>query len=208
MADRAVGVRISRADYLVVSAAADPWPAPATMTKHVHRRAFAALLATGALFVAACSGGSGDSQVQAPNVLESLDQAQAVEQVVARGNCAEAAIALNDAVREANEAVISPETFSLEGMKADIEMVRMAIPDELNEAFATFAGAYLSFGQAIAGAGGIDGLSDPANADVLAAAHETLQNGEATAAAKEIADYFTTQCPAGAVGSEAPSAGS
>ncbi len=202
MADRAAGVGISRADYLVGGAAADPSPAPATMTKHVPRRAFAALLAAGSLFLVACSGDSGDPQTTSveasdalPGVAAPLDQAQAGEQVVARGNCAEAAIALNDVVSEANDVVTNPDTFSLEGMRADIEMVRMAIPDELNEAFAIFAGAYMAFEQVIAGVGGIAGLSDPANAEVLVAAHETLQNGETTAAERQIADYFSDACP-------------
>lgn len=202
MADRAGGVGISRADYLDGRAAADPRPARATMTKHLHRRAVAAFLATSSLVFAACSGDSGDPQATSiaasdapPGVVAPLDQAQAGEQVVARGNCAEAAIALNDVVSEANDAVTNPDTFSLEGMRTDIEMVRMAIPDELDEAFATFAGAYLAFEQAIAGVGGIDGLSDPANAELLAAAHETLRNAETTAAERQIADYFTDACP-------------
>jgi len=215
MADREVGMGISHADYLVGSMAVNPWSAPATMTNHLHRRAFVALLASGGLLFTACSGdkgGSEEASVQVdempPAVAEQLDQAQAADQIVARGNCAEAATALNDVVSEANDAVTSPETFSLEGMKADIEMVRMAIPDELDEAFATFAGAYTAFEQAIAGVGGVDSLSDPANAEVLASAHETLQNAETTAATKQISDHFATQCVAIADGSETPGAGS
>lgn len=177
------------------------------MRRHVKRSIVVALFVTGGVLFGACSSsddpGSSDTAAESAtqdvtdtslDVQEQLDAAKQADDVAGTGNCAEAATAFGAVAMSASQAVTDPEAFSIDDLKKNIDIAREAVPAELEDEFNLYADMYLAFGQAIADAGGLEGLADPENAAKFADMQQKLDSVEVNEAGNRLTEYFSNEC--------------
>jgi hypothetical protein len=178
------------------------------MNTQVKRSIGLSLVLSGTLFLTACGSGGSDSassdaaaETAAADVTdttfdvqEQLDAAKDADDALGGGNCAEAATAFGTIATSAAYALSNPDGFAVDELKKNIEIVRAAIPAELEDEFELFAEMYIAYGETIAEIGGMAGLSDPSNASKLDELSNKLDDEDVTAAGETIADYFSDEC--------------
>jgi hypothetical protein len=135
-----------------------------------------------------------DEPEAAPSVQDQLDAAEEADDTFGSDDCVVIATAFNVIPQRAMTGLVTPQAFDLASFRADIDLAREAIPDELRSDFDLYAEQWLTVAEGIGSLGDFDPM-DPEDAQQLGELAEGLDSAEIEELSTRLMEALVDRCP-------------